>query len=67
MDDTETIPNKRLMNARKIPIPMYNHSLLKILHVLSITRRKPVLPVVSAVDDMRYNLKVVNNALRKVE
>ena len=48
---------------------MYNHSLLKVLHVLSITRRKPVLPVVSAVDsdDMKYNLMAVNNALRKVE
>ena len=46
--------------------PMYSHSLLKILHVLSITRRKPGLPVVSesTVDDIKM---VVNNSLRKVD
>ena len=45
---------------------MYSHSLLKILHVLSITRRKPGLPVVSesTVDDIKM---VVNNSLRKVD
>lgn len=47
---------------------MYNHSLPKILSVLSITRRKPGLPVVSltTVDDMKWNLMGVDNALRKI-
>ena len=45
---------------------MYNHSLPKIFSVLSITRRKPVLPVVSTVDDMKWNIMAMNNVLRKI-
>lgn len=38
---------------------MYNHSLLKMLHVLSNTPRKPGLPVVSMVDDMKIAVKYI--------